>query len=53
MPKLQNLNHPQNLSKMENTTIRNTHLRLDPIDNQSPVNYNENLPRAPQVAASM
>lgn len=52
MPKLQNLNHAPNLAKMENN-VRNTHLRLDPIDNQSPANFNENMTRNGPVAASM
>lgn len=50
MPKLQNLNHAP-LTKMENN-VRNTHLRLDPIDNQSPSNYNDRSERGP-VAQSM
>ena len=49
MPKLQNLNHNPNLTKMDNN-VRNTHLRLDPIDNnQTPNDRNSRGP----VAASM
>ena len=52
MPKLQNLSHAPNISKMENN-IRSTHLKLDPIDsNHSPVHFNESSSRGP-VAASM
>ena len=48
MPKLQNLNHAPNRGQMDKN-VRNTHLRLDPIDNSSPPTNN----RGHQVAASM
>ena len=40
------------MTKMENN-VRNTHLRLDPIDNQSPMHNENNTTSRGPVAASM